>query len=62
MEKREVNTVDVAVSMTPDFLERINAHMKRIGMSNRSGFIRAAILSQIVRNIDALREPDEKVY
>ena len=62
MEKSIPNTVDVAVSMTPTLLARINVHLLRLGEKNRSGWIRAAIISKMSREIEALREPDEKVY
>ena len=60
--ERKPNTVDVAVSMPPIFLERINAHLEKIGLRNRSGWIRSAIVAQMSREIEALREPAEPVY
>jgi len=62
MERRVANTVDVAVSMHPNFLTRVNAHLEKIGERNRSGWIRGAIISKMGQEIEALREPDEKVY
>ena len=60
--EREPNTVDVAVSMHPTFLKRINAHLKRVGENNRSAWIRGAIISKMSREIEALAEPDEVIY
>ena len=62
MERSVPNTVDLAVSMTPKLLDRINEHLERLGERNRSGWIRAAIISKMSQEIEALREPDEKVY
>ena len=56
------NTVDVAVSMHPNFLKRVNDHLDELGESNRSGWIRGAIISKMNREKAALSEPDEKVY
>lgn len=59
---RVANTVDVAVSMSPDFLKRLNKHLEKLGEKNRSGWVRAAIISKMTREIEALRDPDEVVY
>ena len=56
------NTVDVAVSMNPRLLERLNAHLEKLGERNRSGWIRGAIVSKMGQEIEALRDPDEVVY
>ena len=61
-EMRVPNTVDVAVSMSPKLLLRINRHLERLGEKNRSGWIRAAIISKMNEEAEALREPEEKVY
>lgn len=60
--ERKPNTVDVAVSMSPRFLAMINDHLKKVGFRNRSGWIRAAIISHMSREIEALREPEEVIY
>lgn len=60
--ERTPNTVDVAVSMHPNFLKRLNAHLTKIGERNRSGWIRGAIISKMGNEIEALREPDTVVY
>lgn len=62
MERSIPNTVDLAVSMTPKLLGKINDHLEKLGERNRSGWIRAAIISKMTQEIDALREPDERVY
>lgn len=62
IEKRIPNTVDVAVSMSPPLLLRLNNHLERLGENNRSGWIRGAIVSKMSRETEALREPEEKVY
>ena len=62
MEKTIANTVDVAVSMHPNLLQRINAHLEKLGERNRSGWIRGAIISKMGHEIEALREPDEVIY
>ncbi len=56
------NTVDVAVSMHPNLLTRLNAHLDELGENNRSGWIRGAIISKMNREKEGLREPSEKVY
>ncbi len=56
------NTVDVAVSMHPNFLKRLSDHLFELGESNRSGWIRAAIISKMNVEKEGLREPEEKVY
>lgn len=56
------NTVDVAVSMHPKLLTRVNKHLERLGERNRSGWIRAAIISKMNEEIEALREPEEVQY
>jgi len=48
--------------MNPNLLDRINAHLGRLGENNRSGWIRGAIISKMNQEIEALREPEEKVY
>lgn len=52
----------MAVSMHPNFLGRLNAHLEKIGERNRSGWIRAAIISKMNVEIEALREPEEVRY
>lgn len=59
---RVPNTVDVSVSMSPKLLLRINRHLERLGEKNRSGWIRAAIISKMNEEIEALREPDQVTY
>jgi len=56
------NTVDVAVSMNPKLLERLNAHLEKLGERNRSGWIRGAIISKMSREIEALRDPEDVIY
>ena len=56
------NTVDVAVSMHPKLLDRINAHLEKLGEKNRSGWIRSAIISKMSEEIEGLREPDKVRY
>lgn len=56
------NTVDVAVSMSPALLKRVDAHLEKLGEKNRSGWIRGAIISKMGREIEALRDPDEVRY
>ena len=56
------NTVDVAVSMHPNFLRRLNDHLEKIGDRNRSAWIRGAIISKMGVEIEALRDPDEVRY
>ena len=56
------NTVDVAVSMSPKLLVRLNAHLEKLGEKNRSGWIRGAIISKMNAEIEGLREPDEVIY
>jgi len=58
----EPNTVDVAVSMHPKLLKRLDTHLEKLGEKNRSGWIRSAILLKMGNEIEALREPDEVVY
>lgn len=48
--------------MSPNFLERIKVHLKRVGERNRSAWIRGAIISKMSQEIEALREPDERIY
>jgi len=60
--ERTPNTVDVAVSMSPQLLNRLNRHLEKLGERNRSGWIRAAIISKMNGEIEALREPEERVY
>lgn len=60
--ERKPNTVDVAISMTPVLLERLNRHLRRVGDRNRSGWVRAAIISKMNREMEALREPEEVIY
>jgi len=60
--EKEPNTVDVAVSMHPNLLKRINAHLEKLGERNRSGWIRGAIISKMGQEIEALRDPDEVRY
>ena len=62
IETKVPNTVDVAVSMHPKLLTRINKHLGRLGERNRSGWIRAAIISKMNEEIEALRDPDDVVY
>jgi len=59
---REANTVDVAVSMHPKLLNRLNEHLFKLGEKNRSGWIRAAIISKMNRELEAMRDPEETVY
>lgn len=59
---REPNTVDVAVSMHPRFLERLNKHLLKLGERNRSGWIRAAIILKMNGEIEGMREAEETVY
>lgn len=56
------NTVDVAVSMNPTLLHRLSAHLVKLGERNRSAWIRAAIISKMNVEIEALREPEEVRY
>ena len=56
------NTVDVAVSMNPKLLERLNAHLEKLGEKNRSGWIRGAIVSKMGQEAEALRDPDKVRY
>ena len=56
------NTVDVAVSMNPKLLERLDAHLEKLGEKNRSGWIRGAIIIKMNDEIEALRDPTEVVY
>ena len=60
--ERTPNTVDVAVSMSPQLLNRLNRHLEKLGERNRSGWVRAAIISKMNGEIEALREPEETVY
>jgi len=62
MEKRVPNTVDVAISMSPNLLRRLTTHLERLGENNRSGWVRSAIISKMSREIEALREPEEAIY
>ncbi len=62
METRVPNTVDVAVSMSPKLLVRLNKHLEKLGERNRSGWVRSAIISKMNREIEALREPEETIY
>lgn len=62
IEKRVKNTVDVAVSMSPMLLVRVNKHLELLGERNRSGWIRGAIVSKMNAEFEALREPEEKIY
>lgn len=54
--------MDVPVSMHPKLLDRINAHLEKLGEKNRSGWIRSAIISKMSEEIEGLREPDEVIY
>jgi len=56
------NTVDVAVSMSPKLLEKINVHLEAIGEKNRSGWIRSAILVKMSSEAELLRDPDKERY
>ena len=56
------NTVDVAVSMNPVLLERLNAHLEKLGERNRSGWIRGAIISKMSQETEALRDPEKVIY
>lgn len=58
----EPNTVDVSVSMHPKLLKRMDAHLEKLGEKNRSGWIRAAIISKMSRELETMVEPEEKVY
>lgn len=60
--RRVPNTVDVTVSMHPKFLNKLNDHLFKLGEKNRSGWIRAAIISKMNMEIEAMRDPDEVVY
>lgn len=60
--ERKPNTVDVAVNMTPALLGRLKTHLEKLGERNRSGWIRAAIISKMNQEIQALRDPAEVVY
>lgn len=62
MEKRVPNTVDVAVSMSPRLLKRLNGHLEKLGERNRSGWVRAAIITKMNAEIQAMRDPEEVVY
>jgi len=62
MHRSVPNTVDVAVSMSPRLLNRLNEHLHKLGERNRSGWIRAAIISKMSREIEALKDPEEVVY
>ncbi len=48
--------------MHPNFLKRLNTHLTKLGESNRSGWIRGAIISKMNQEKEALSDPDEKVY
>ena len=54
-------TVDVAVTMSPRLLSRINTHLKMVGEPNRSSWIRAAIRKQLVSEEIELRDEEEEV-
>ena len=48
--------------MHPKLLNRLNNHLFKLGEKNRSGWIRAAIISKMTREIEALKDPDDVVY
>ena len=43
------HSVDVMVTMRTRLLERLDTHLRKVGESNRSAWVRRAIMNQITR-------------
>ncbi len=48
--------IEVSVFMSPKFLEKIDNHLKAIGITNRSGWVNTACLSHVLEEAAELRE------
>ena len=55
----DLHSVDVQVSMTSRLLSRWNKHLEELGVTNRSGWTRTAILAKMREERILLEDPQE---
>ena len=64
MEKRlyeKPRVINVEITMSATLLNRLDSHLKGMGETNRSAWVRAAIRSRLSREQGELRDEDEDV-
>ena len=55
----DLHTVEVQISMTSRLLDKWNEHLEKLGVTNRSGWTRTAILGQMRAERMLLEDPQE---